>query len=72
MKYLGIADGKTIYTLVFPPLPLLGVFSKPCDKCGDTHQYIRTDVEAVIIDQAPPSDFVDQMPLASVISSDAA
>jgi hypothetical protein len=72
IKYLGIADGKAIHTLVFPPEPMLMVFSMPCGNCGDTHQYIRTDVVAVNTDQAPPSDYVDQMPLASVVSTDVA
>lgn len=72
MKYLGIADGKAMHTLVFPPKPILVVFSMPCGKCGETHQYIRTDVVAVNTDHAPPSDYVDQMPLASVISTDVA
>jgi len=44
----------------------------PCGNCGKTHQYVRTDVEAINSDQAPSTDFVDQMPLASVISTDVA
>lgn len=72
LKYLGIADGKAIHTLIFPPEPILTVFSMPCGNCGKTHQYIRTDVEAINSDQAPSTDFVDQMPLASVISTDVA
>lgn len=70
IKYLGIADGKAIHTLVFPPAPMLMVFSMPCESCGSKHQYIRTDVEAVTTEQAPPPDFVDQMPWASVLSTD--
>lgn len=72
LKYLGIENSKTIYTLVFPPIPKLVVFSMPCESCGSKHEYIRTDVEAIVIEKAPPSDFVDQIPAASVISSEVA
>jgi hypothetical protein len=72
LKFLGIADGKAIHTLVFPPLPLLMVFSVRCGNCGESHQYIRTDVEAINSDQAPAADFADQMPLATVVSTDVA
>ena len=65
IKYLGVANGKAIHTLVFPQTPMLTVFSMPCESCGSRHQYIRTDVEAVTTEQAPPSEFVDQMSLAS-------
>lgn len=70
IKYLGIADGRAIHTMVFPPEPILTVFPMPCGNCGKTHQYLRTDVVAVNSDQAPTSDYVDQIPLASVISTD--
>jgi hypothetical protein len=70
LKYLGEQHGKTIHTLLFPPEPILTVFSMPCRSCGSTHDYIRTDVECIVLEQAPPSDFVDQIPLASVISKD--
>jgi hypothetical protein len=72
LKYLGPQNGSTIYTLEFPKLPKLVVFTMPCTKCGSTDTYSRNDVTALVADDPPPADFVDQMPLASVKSIDVA
>lgn len=66
LKYLGTQDGGTIYLLVFPPLPIYGVLDMRCESCQSVNRYLRADIENRILDDAPPADFCDQLPLASV------
>jgi hypothetical protein len=72
LKYLGPQDGKTLYTIVFPPLPKLVVFFMRCPSCGSNDQYIRTDVNSLTTDQSPDPEFVDQMPEVTVVKGEIA
>lgn len=70
LKYFGPQDGTTFYTLQFPPPPLMLAFSMPCWTCGTTETYSRNDIQGYTTDEAPNSDFVDQIPLTSILKSD--
>ena len=70
LKYLGEQPGKRAYALLFPPIPIFTLVAMRCQACGSTHDYIRTDIQCVVLDQAPPSDFVDQIPTTEVVSKD--
>jgi len=69
LKYLGPQDGSTIYTLLFPPEPIYAFLNMRCGVCGAKNQFLRTDMEYPIRDEAPPSDFYDQLPLTSVVKA---
>ena len=72
LKYLGPQDGRTIYLLTFPPPPVYAIFTLQCESCGATNQYLRTDIEHPISEEAPPADFRDQLPLTSVLTNPSA
>jgi hypothetical protein len=54
LKYLGVHAGSSEYAL---PSSCPKILSVTCDSCGTRGRYTREDVEIIILDSLPPSDF---------------
>ena len=53
-KYIGEHDGRPIYTL---PSKMPAWFHFQCGTCEKAHRYKRVDLQASVLDFAPPADF---------------
>jgi hypothetical protein len=58
LKYLGLSDGRTMYGVPLAPYTL--AVSMYCERCGETSNYSRSEIQVIGTDRPPAPDFVEQ------------